>query len=120
GSDGIHLSATGYARLAEGFFHDFMNAWELWLMEPSPEVPFETTVIDVLPRPENSEAVVSRPLWFQTAPLEGESDLWQPPAAGPDFQHGSNGMPSGDGMDGWGTGRAISAPAGRDQGNPLF
>ena len=120
GSDGIHLSATGYARLAEGFFHDFMNAWELWLMEPSPEVPFETSVIEVLPRQDSDDAVATRPLWFQTAPLEGESDLWQPPSVGPDFQHGANDMPNGDGMNGWSTGRAISAPSGRDDGNPLF
>lgn len=120
GSDGIHLSATGYTRLAEGFFRDFMNAWELWMLEPSPEVPFETSVIEVLPRPDGSDAVATRPLWFQTAPLEGESQLWQPPSVEPDYRPGLNEMPSGDGMNGWNSGRAIAAPAGRDLGNPIF
>jgi hypothetical protein len=120
GSDGIHLSATGYSRLAEGFFRDFMNAWELWLLEPSPEVPFETSVIEVLPRPEGSDAVASRPLWFQTAPLEGEAQLWQPPSMESHDLHGFNDMPAGDGMNSWRSGPTIAVPAGRDTGNPLF
>jgi hypothetical protein len=58
-ADGIHLTMRGYEALAQTFFYDLMDTYEVWKLEPDPDVPLRTSRVRVLPPEDQGDRPVA-------------------------------------------------------------